>query len=152
MSFFDLDKQPQLVSLQMFSFSSDGVHAETSFSLAQHSSCTATHPPSLSFLPFCIFVPKLRSNSFLRAVLLEFNPPSLPFQPLFYCENLGSDLSFFFFFQSGLAHPPNPPCCCCCFADTPPPKAFSSIPASINNPAPFLRSLPIHLQPVWHDP
>lgn len=51
-------------------------------------------------------MPKLQPNSFLRAVLLEFNPPSLPFQPLFHCENLGSDLGPFL--ESGPAHPPNP--------------------------------------------
>lgn len=53
-----------------------------------------SHPPhphthTLSLLPVSAFVPELQYNSFLRAVLLKFNPPSLPFQPLFHCQNLG---------------------------------------------------------------
>lgn len=80
------------------------------FSPTLHFSCTPNRPLSLSSLPFCFFVPKLHPNSFLRAVLLEFNPPSLPFQPLFHCENLGSDLGPFL--ESRPAHPPNPPVFC----------------------------------------
>lgn len=95
--FLDLDrgKRLQLAPLQMAS-SLAHLNASRPLSLFLprcNSGCTPTRPLSLSFLPFCVFffVPKLQSNSFLRAVLLEFNPPSLPFQPLFHCENLGSD-------------------------------------------------------------
>lgn len=118
MFFFDLDhcKLLQLVSLQMTSSLIPSCLPATLQSLLSHvaSSCIPTHPLSLSFLPFCVFVPKLQSNSFLRTVLLEFNPPSLSFQPLFHCENLGSDLDPFL--ESGPAQPPSPPCCS---ADTP---------------------------------
>lgn len=113
------------------------------FFLTLHSSCTPIHPLSLSFLPFCVFVPKLQSNSFLRAVLLEFNPPSLPFQPLFHCENLGSDLVFL---ASGPAHPhSHPPTAALLIS---PPRAFSSIPASLYNPAPWTHS-PVYCSYVY---
>lgn len=105
MLFFSLDcyKQPQPVCLQMLV--SNGTHVDSFLSLftflphcipAAH--IPPSHPPTCSHYlffrsAFLFFVPKLRSNSFLRAVLLEFNPPSLPFQPLFHCETLGSDLN-----------------------------------------------------------
>lgn len=116
MFFFDLDhcKLLQLVSLQMASSLIPSCVPTTLQSLLFHIAFQLhSHPFSLSFLPFCVFVPKLEYNSFLRTVLLEFNPPSLPFQPLFHCENLGSDLDPFL--ESGPAHPPSPPCC----SDTP---------------------------------
>lgn len=94
---------------------------------ALHSSCTPTHPLLLSFLPFCVFVPKLQSNSFLRAVLLEFNPPSLPFQPLFHCEKLGSDIDPFERLDP-LVYPAPAPAAALLI---PPPRASSTIPASL---------------------
>lgn len=109
------------------------------FSPTLHFSCTPNRPLSLSSLPFCFFVPKLQPNSFLRAVLLEFNPPSLPFQPLFHCENLGSDLGPFL--ESRPAHPPNPPG----VLPKPQLRAFSPIPASIHNPARSPHSSAHHL-------
>ena len=96
---------PQLGPLQtaLASASTNGLLSHTLMQLGLSSILSLPHcipatlPPtdSLSFLPFYVFVPKLQSNSFLRAVLLEFNPPSLSFQPLFHCGNLGSDLAPF---------------------------------------------------------
>lgn len=58
------------------------------------------------FSPLCIFVSKLQSNSFLRAVLLEFNPPSLPFQPFFHCEDSWLRPGPLLYGEDRLIHPP----------------------------------------------
>lgn len=88
-------------------------------------SCLISSPPRIPdalffylpitplFSPLCIFVSKLQSNSFLRAVLLEFNPPSLPFQPFFHCEDSWLRPGPLLYGDDQLIHPhacpPSPP-------------------------------------------